>query len=122
MNYYDEMVKCAYEEICDEIEKEAYHMEGDHIVLDKGDYKEIVALKDKVKRFVRSGKAGKLLAPAAVIAGAGLGAKALGTRVKRANDFNKKNPELWERVQNGDPDAGAEYNKKWAQFKTNGYR
>ena len=25
---YDEMVKCAYEEICDGIEKEAYHMEG----------------------------------------------------------------------------------------------
>ena len=84
--------------------------------------KKIVPLKTRMKRFVRSGKAGKVVGAATVVAGAGLGAKALGTRVKRANDFNKKNPELWGRVQQGDPDAGAEYNKKWAQFKANDYR
>lgn len=120
------MVKTAYDEICG-FDKEAYTVNGNKIILDAAEYSTRYGADDKVKNALRSvggramnfaNKHPKATGYTAALAAMAPGVALLGRQVKRANKFNKQHPELWERVKNGDPKAGKEYNKLWdKEFK-----
>lgn len=117
---YNEMVKNAYEEICG-FEKEAYSADGSKIILDTSEYATRYGVGDKIKNAVRSNRVARfigkhptatratLVATAAVTPYAAL----MGKFVHKGNKFNKKHPELWEKVRQGDPEAREEYSRLW---------
>lgn len=126
-NEYDEMVKNAYEEICG-FEKEAYSVDGSKIILDTSEYATRYGVGDKIKNAVRSNRVARRVGhsagqfidehPTATIATAVTAAVTpsvvrIGKSIHKANKFNKKHPELWERVRQGDPEAGKEYDRLW---------
>lgn len=119
-NEYDEMVKNAYEEICG-FNKQAYSVDGSKIILDASEYATRYGVGDKIKNAVRSNRVARFIgkhptATKATLAAAAAvtpGAVCMGKVVHKANKFNKKHPELWERVRQGDPEAGKEYNRLW---------
>lgn len=104
-----------------EFEKEAYSVDGSKITLNTSEYATRYGVGDKIKNAVRSNRVARfigkhptatratLVATAAVAPGAAL----MGKFVHKANKFNKKHPELWEKVRQGDPEAREEYNRLW---------
>ena len=113
---YNEMVKNAYEEICG-FEKEAYSVDGSKITLNTSEYATRYGVGDKIKNAVRSNRVARFIGkhPGTTIAAAVATPSAIriGKSIYKANKFNKKHPELWEKVRQGDPEANEEYNRLW---------
>lgn len=104
-----------------EFNKQAYSVDGSKIILDASEYATRYGVGDKIKNAVRSNRVARFIgkhptATKATLAAAAAvtpGAVCMGKVVHKANKFNKKHPELWERVRQGDPEAGKEYNRLW---------
>ena len=115
----------------EEFNKQAYSVDGSKIILNASEYATRYGVGDKIKNAVRSNKVarrvghsvGQFIDKHPTAAGATLAATAavtpgavrIGKSIHKSNKFNKKHLELWERVRQGDPEAGKKYNRLWAE-------